>query len=161
VPTGFETDLERFDETIGSTVFGADPGIRVRYCLSADSTLCSEWSMVTAADPNRAWQVEYAVPSLNNTGCVAGGTLGVAVNATSAGLPQARVTSAFYNVPDDNGAQWNEYPGDVVPGGATQVKDAAWTITWQAPETSGLDEVAGTTTPAPVDCTSSLPTPSP
>ena len=160
VPTGFETDFERFDETIGSTVFGADPGIRVRYCLSADSTLCSEWSMVTAADPNRAWQVEYAVPSLNNTGCVAGGTLGVAVDATSAGLPEARVTSAFYNVPDDNGAQWNEYPGDVVPGGATQVKTVAWTITWQAPETSGLDEVAGTTTPTPVDCTSSLPTPS-
>jgi len=152
VPADFETDFENFDETSGSSVFGADPGVRVRYCTTTDSTLCSGWSAVAAADASRAWQVTYAVNGVNNAGCVLNATIAVRVEATTAGGPAALVTGAEYYVPGSNGRQWNQVAGDRVPVDATQTKNVQWTISWTAPQTSGLASVSGTTQTTAVGC---------
>jgi hypothetical protein len=152
VPADFEADFENFDETRGSSVFGADPGVRVRYCTTTDSTLCSDWSAVAAADVSRAWQVRYAVNGLNNAGCVVNDTIAVLVDATTAGRADAHVTGAQYYVPGSNGRQWREEAGDRVPVDATQSKNVRWTITWTAAQTSGLDSVSGTTQTTAVGC---------
>ncbi|MDJ0347734.1 Ig-like domain-containing protein [Cryobacterium sp. PH29-G1] len=161
VPSDFTADFDNFTETTGSSVFGADPGIRVRYCTTTDSSLCSDWSTVAAANADRAWQVRYAVAGLSNAGCVIGGTLAVAVDATSAGLAEAVVTGADYYVPDSQGGRtWAHRNGNTVPAGATQTKNVQWTLTWTAPQTSGLDPASGTTTSTAVVCSAATaPTP--
>ena len=157
VPADFQADFENFDAATGSSVFGADPGIRVRYCLSVDPTLCSDWSAVTAADASRAWQVAYAVGGLTPVGCDVGKTLAVAVDATSAGLPEAVVTGAEYDLPDSNsGRIWSYQSGATVPADAQQTRNVSWTISWNAPETRGLPTVSGTTQTAAVDCSAAI-----
>ncbi|MDJ0337797.1 Ig-like domain-containing protein [Cryobacterium sp. PH31-O1] len=153
VPRDFVVDFENFDETAGSTVFGADPGIRARYCTDSDASLCSDWSRVAAADASRAWQVKYKVTGLNNTGCVIGGTLEVAVDATSSGLAKAVVTRAEYDVPNSiNERTWAYRDGANVPGNATQTRNVNWTISWTAPQTQGLATVSGVTQTTAVLC---------
>ncbi|TFD63608.1 Ig-like domain-containing protein [Cryobacterium ruanii] len=153
VPRDFAVDFENFDAVTGSTVFGSDPGIRVRYCTESDGTLCSDWSTVAAADASRAWQVRFAVTGLNNSGCVIGGPIAVAVDATSAGLAEAVVTGAEYDVPNPKGGRmWAYRGGATVPTDATQTKNVNWTITWTAAQTSGLVTVSGTTQATATGC---------
>ncbi|TFB75951.1 hypothetical protein E3O06_04775 [Cryobacterium glaciale] len=153
VPADFEADFDRYDESTGSEAFGADPGIRVRYCTTSDDTLCSDWSTVTAADASRAWQVTYSVEGLTTAQCVIGGTLKVAVDATASGLATAVVTRAEYDVPNPNGGRMWEYRNTaVVPGDAAQVRNVSWTINWTAPETSGLAQVSDVTQSGAVPC---------
>lgn len=156
VPTDFETDFENFDETRGSAVFGADPRVRVRYCTTTDSTLCSDWSAVSAADASRAWQVTYAVNGLSNAGCVRNETIAVAADATAAGMATVRLDGAEYDVPGSNGRQWLYIGGDRVPDDANQTRNVIWSITWTAPQTAGLDAVSGTTQTTAVGCTAAI-----
>ena len=158
VPTDFVVDFENFDVVTGGAVFGADPGIRVRYCTETDSTLCSDWSTVEAADAARAWQVRYAVNGLDNSGCVIGGTLAVAVDATSTGLAEAVVTAAQYDVINPNGGRMWVDGDENVPLDAARTRNVNWTLSWTAPETSGLEIVSGTTTTTAVACTAATTT---
>ncbi|TFD18719.1 Ig-like domain-containing protein [Cryobacterium sp. TMS1-13-1] len=158
VPTDFVVDFENFDVVRGSTVFGADPRIRVRYCTEADSTLCSDWSTVEAADAARAWQVRFAVNGLDNSGCVIGGTLSVAVDATDSGLAEGVVTAAQYDVINPNGGRMWVGGDQNVPLDAAQTRNVNWTLSWTAPETSGLENVSGTTTITAVACTAATTT---
>ncbi|WP_105035308.1 Ig-like domain-containing protein [Cryobacterium aureum] len=152
VPDDFVVSWEDYNETDGSKVFGADPGIKVRYCTDNDDSLCSDWSAVTAADAGKAWQVEYGVTALTNTGCVIGGTLKVAVDATAVGLAEGTVTSAQYDVSDGNGSRtWASRDGAAVPADATETRNVNWTITWTAPETKNLPSVSGTLA-GPMNC---------
>ena len=145
VPDDFVVDFDAYDVSTGSTVFGADPGITVRYCTDNDDSLCSDWSAVKAADSGQAWQVKYEVTALTNTGCVIGGTLKVAVDATSVGLAEGTVTSAQYDVSDGNGGRtWASRDGAAVPADATQTRNVNWTIAWTAAATKNLPAVSGT-----------------
>nr|WP_244962605.1 Ig-like domain-containing protein [Cryobacterium roopkundense] len=150
---GPRADFEAVFEGMGSIPDGQDPGIRVKYCTITDPTLCSESSPVSAADPTRAWQLRYSVPSLTTAGCVIGGTLAVAVDATATGLAVATVTGAEYDVPNPQGGRmWAGVAGDRVPADATQVRNVAWTLSWTAPQTSGFDAVSGTNTTTAIAC---------
>lgn len=153
VPADFEINFENFDVAAGSRVFGADPGIRARYCAKTDPALCSGWSSVAAADADQAWQVRYAVTGLSTAGCVTGKTLAVAVDATSAGRAQAVVTRAEYDVSDGNGGRmWAYRSGSTVAADATQTRNVDWTINWTTPQTSGLAPVFGTTQTSAIGC---------
>ncbi|WP_104177457.1 Ig-like domain-containing protein [Cryobacterium sp. Y50] len=151
VPADFEADFENFDAVTGSIVFGADPGIRVRYCTETDSTLCSDWSAVTAADAGQAWQVKYAVTDLATPGCIMGDILEVVVNGTSDGLPSANVTAAQYDVANPNGGRMWVNGDKNVPGDAKQTQKVQWTINWTAPATVNLPTVSGTLA-GPIGC---------
>ncbi|TFC31801.1 hypothetical protein E3O25_00225 [Cryobacterium sp. TMT1-3] len=153
VPADFVVDFNGYDESTGSSVFGADPGITARYCTDNDASLCSDWSTVTAADASRAWQVRYSVASLTTAQCVIGSTLEVAVDATSTGLATAVVTRAEYDVPNPNGGRmWAYRDGANVPGDAAQTRNVNWTITWTAPQTQGLATVSGVTQTTAIPC---------
>jgi hypothetical protein len=122
--------------------------------MTTDSALCSEWSTVSAVDASRAWQVRYAVNNLTTAGCRVDGTLQVAVNATSAGLPEVIVSGAEFDLPGPNDTRTWEYRGGaIVPADADQTRNVQWTITWAAPQTSGLETVSGTTQTTAVGCT--------
>ncbi|MBG6213178.1 hypothetical protein RCH23_000782 [Cryobacterium sp. CAN_C3] len=150
---GFEANFENFDANTGSDIFGADPRIRVRYCMTEDPTLCSDWSRVAAADATRAWQVTYAVTGLTTAGCVIDGTLAVAVEATS-GLATAIVTGADYlSLNAQGSATWQRVEGSTVASGATEVKNVTWQIIWSGDNTSGLDPVTGITQTTATGCT--------
>ena len=151
VPADFEIDFENFDVVTGSTVFGADPGIRVRYCTTTDSALCSGWSKVTAADAGQAWQVRYAVTDLATPGCIVGDILEVVVNGTSSGLPSTNVDAAQYDVVDPNGDRMWVNGDKNVPADAVQTQQVQWTITWTAPATVNLPAVSGTLA-GPIGC---------
>ncbi|MDJ0376005.1 Ig-like domain-containing protein [Cryobacterium sp. PH31-L1] len=144
VPADFVADWEHYSVATGSSVFGADPGIRVRYCAEdTEDALCSDWSAVTAADADRAWQVEYRVTGLTTDLCRINDTLGVAVVAT-AGLAAATVTGADYYYPDSQGASaWHRVEGSTVPGNATSVRNVTWKLVWSGESTSGLDDTTG------------------
>jgi hypothetical protein len=151
VPADFVVDWANYDETTGSTVFGADPGITVRYCIEDDTAHCSDWSTVTAADTGKAWQVTYGVTTLTTQGCVVSSTIAVAVTATDSGLAKGAVDAAQYDVPGENNTRVWVNGDENVPANAQQTQQIMWTITWTAPGTKDLPSVSGTLA-GPMNC---------
>jgi hypothetical protein len=72
-------------------------------------------------------------------------------------LAEARVDGAEYDLPGVNGRQWQYVAGDQVPTDATKTRNVDWTITWTAPQTSGLNPVSGTTQTTTTGCTAATP----
>ncbi len=87
VPPGFEPVVTGNP----SNVFGANPGITVKFCFSADLSRCSPESAVTPAVAAQAWQVQYERSVLS---CKAGAVL--SATAVGQGMSTASVAVGDY-----------------------------------------------------------------
>ncbi|KQW08077.1 hypothetical protein ASC66_03790 [Leifsonia sp. Root4] len=73
VPNGYKAVFSGYP----SDVWGADPGITVKYCVSGSSDRCGPASAVPAAESNKAWQL--ALDPIGLAACVPGNLLSFAV----------------------------------------------------------------------------------
>lgn len=155
-PNGFSESIENPAETI----WGADPGIRVKFCSTLRPDMCGPSSAAKPADAARAWQVR--VDAVTVTSCIPGDALGLGVAGLGTALTAtARPTSAEYwvptppVVPEDPAAplgEWVAGNGPTVPVGATLVRNVGWTVTFDgAPQTKKLQPYSGSTA-ATLEC---------
>ncbi|WP_439591821.1 Ig-like domain-containing protein [Microbacterium sp.] len=117
---------------IPSTVFGTDPGIRVRYVHSVWGT-ATEWATVTPASGSAPYQVQA---SWSVASCVGGSPL-TPVGSSSTDAAGNGASIVFGN------ADLRYYAGDVplphepgtwtVPAGATRVEGISVTASWNQP----------------------------
>ncbi|MDI2098540.1 Ig-like domain-containing protein [Ruicaihuangia caeni] len=142
-PQGFDAVFENYDG--GSTVWGRDPGIRVKYCLEGDLTRCGPTSAVTPVQADRAWQVR--MPQVDVT-CRVSAPAGIALSLTGgeASLAAATLTAFEAYVPDaEGGGAWVAgTDASTWPAGATRVRNVQWNLAWTAAAVQGLDDKAGT-----------------
>ena len=140
-----------------SGVWGADPGLTVKYCLISDASLCGPSSKVTALVPTRAWQAR--VDAVAVATCQVGSPLKFAVTGQATDTAVATAVTAWYfiptvidpNAPVDPAAPpapegtWTKTTGATVPATATRVRNAAWSLAWSGAATSGLEGFTGST----------------
>ena len=154
-PAGFTASIENPPDTI----WGADPGIRVKFCSTVRPELCGVSSLATPADPGRAWQVK--VTGVRVTSCVPGNALGLGVTGPGTALTaSARASGAEYLVrtavvpnpavdpPVDPPTFTEEWVagGETVPVGAIKVRNVNWTVSFDsAVQTKNLQQYSGST----------------
>ncbi|AMB57646.1 Ig-like domain-containing protein [Microterricola viridarii] len=74
--------------------WGQDPQISVRYCVVGSTERCSQPTPVTAANPNKAWQVRLDAVTL--AACIPGKTLTFGVSGKGTENSAAAVTATGY-----------------------------------------------------------------
>jgi hypothetical protein len=157
-PAGFTASIENPPETI----WGADPGIRVKFCSALRPELCGPSNLAKPADAGRAWQVR--VTAVTVTSCVPGTALGLGVTGLGTAVAaSARATAAEYLVrtedppvvpPVDPPTFTQEWVSgtDLVPVGTVQLRNVGWTVTFAGvPQTTNLQPYSGSTA-APLTC---------
>lgn len=152
-----------------SDVWGQDPQISVKYCVTGSADRCSPAAPVPAANPAQAWQTRFEGAALNQ--CAAGQPLGVTVSGRGLGTASVTVSSYWYYLPPapvppvdppaeppavssapEPGGTWVESAGtQPLPAGASHIRDVAWQLSWTAAQTSGFAPISGTL-PTETDC---------